>query len=106
MIEKLKSRITQVPGLSNRADVLPPSFFSLGDQSSKSLGSMFQEICLVHDLSMSLSNSKDNTHNQHIVLSPNVSSLEVIVLIWPTQAKRYSCVTILLLSKRRDVVVF
>lgn len=87
MIEKLKSKITQVPGLSNRADVLPPSFFSLGDQSSESLASMFQEICLVHDLSTSLSNSKDNTHNQHIALSPNGSSPEVIILIWLTQTK-------------------
>lgn len=99
VIEKLESKITQAPGLSNRADVSPPSFFSLGDQSSKSLGSMFQEICLVHDLS--ISNSKDNTRNQHTVFSPKVT-----ILIWLTQTKRSSCVTILLLSKRREVVVF
>lgn len=45
-VEKLKSRITQVPGLSNEAEVLPSSFFILGDQSFKSLGNMSQEICL------------------------------------------------------------
>lgn len=39
-LEKLKSRITQVPVLSNGDDVLPFSFFSLGDQSSKSLGNI------------------------------------------------------------------
>lgn len=50
MVEKLKSRITQVPGLSNEVDVLPSSFFILGDQSFKNLGNMFQDICLGNEV--------------------------------------------------------
>lgn len=49
-LEYLKSRITQVPVLSNGADVLPFSFFSLGHQSSKILGNMSQEICLGNEV--------------------------------------------------------
>lgn len=51
MIEKLKPRITQVPGLSKRADVLLSSFFGLEDQNSKRLGNMSQEVYLVNDVS-------------------------------------------------------
>lgn len=50
MIQKMKSRVTQVPGLSNEADVLPSSFFILGGQSFKSLGNMFQDICLGNEV--------------------------------------------------------
>lgn len=49
-LEKLKSKTTQVPVLSNGTDVLPFSFFSLGDQSSKSLGNVSQEICLGNEV--------------------------------------------------------
>lgn len=87
-IGKLMSGVIWVPDSHHMADVLPYSFFRLGDQSSKRLGRS-QEVCLVNavkELGTGPSYSRDHTRNQHTVLSR-----------W---------VTILLLSKRRKVVVF